>query len=100
MCPTRWTVRLKEITNFLNNYIIIKDELIDLQKEIDISNKGRVIGYIYIYAMEIEKLFIDLIIFKHICHILENLVKVFMSPIMFIATNQDIISEMIQNINI
>ena len=32
MCPTRWTVRLKEITNFLNNYIIIKDGLINLQK--------------------------------------------------------------------
>ena len=32
MCPTRLTLRLKEITNFLNNYIIINDGLMDLQK--------------------------------------------------------------------
>ena len=49
--------------NLKNNYIIIKDGLIYLNKEIYISNKGRVV---YIYALENDKLFIDLTICKHI----------------------------------
>ena len=89
---------MKEITYLKNNDIIIKDRLIDSQKEIDSSNKGRVIGYIY--ATENEKLFIDLTISKHIFQILENLIKVFMYSIMFIDTSQEIISEMKKHINI
>ena len=50
--------------------------------------------------MENEKFFIDLTICQKIVQILENLVKVFMSPIMSIATSQEIISEMKKNINL
>ena len=50
--------------------------------------------------MENEKFFINLIIFKHIFQILENLIKVFMSPTMSIATSQEIISKMKKDIDI
>ena len=50
--------------------------------------------------MENEMFFIDLTICKQICQILENLIKVFMYPIMSIAISQEIISEMKKNINI
>ena len=50
--------------------------------------------------MENDKFFKDLTICKHIFHILENIIKVFMFTIMSIATSQEIISEMKTNINI
>ena len=50
--------------------------------------------------MENEMFFIDLTICKQIGQILENLIKVFMYPIMSITISQEIISEMKKNINI
>ena len=50
--------------------------------------------------MKNEKFFNNLTICKQIFQILDNLLKVFMSLIMSIATSQEIISEMKKNINI